>query len=114
MMCRRFAIIDQGKLTHISSMDENKDADQQDIKPVIFHVSDVDSAAAALAQLNTADGIKLDKETSEISFYIEQESLPIVNELFVQNNIQVYGFHIVKTSLEDRFFKLTKREAQSG
>ena len=46
---------------------------------------------------------------------LAKETIPLVNKLFVENDVAVYGIYVVKATLEDRFLEITnqKREEET-
>ena len=51
----------------------------------------------------------------ELVVKLAKETIPLVNKLFVENDVAVYGIYVVKATLEDRFLEITnqKREEET-
>ena len=109
LMCDRFAIIEQGKLIHISTMNENETTESQKLKIIEVEVSDAQLAYKLLAEHMTEVKVTARKE-SRLTLSLEREQIPGVNKLFVQNDIDVYEILNVKATLEDRFLEITNKE----
>lgn len=115
LMCDRFAIIKQGKLIHVSSMDLHNEQDQS-LQNVVFEVSDVETAVQLLQENKLTNELKIVGD-QQFSINIDKETIAIVNQLLVKNNVNVYGINLVTTTLEDRFLELTgkgKEEAKTS
>jgi ABC-2 type transport system ATP-binding protein len=109
LMCDRFAIIEQGKLIHISTMNENEATDERALRAVEIDVSNVNLAAKLLADKMPQVKVTSIKE-SRIVLSVEKEAIPEINKLFVQNNIDVFEILNVKATLEDRFLEITNKD----
>jgi len=114
LLCDRFSIIESGKLTYTSTIDETTKANQLDSTPVQFELSDVDNAVKLLEETKKNKTININKELSHISIPLEKESIAEVNRLFVANNIKVYRISTLETTLEERFLELTSQERKEN
>ncbi|MGP7816965.1 ABC transporter ATP-binding protein [Niallia sp. 01092] len=111
LMCHRFAIIEKGELIHISTMDETIKEDEEDIREVIF---EVDQPEKALPLLNNSN-IKFEFVTqnkTELTLKLTKLAVSLVNKLFVENDISVYGINVRKLTLEDRFLEITSQKGE--
>ncbi|PLT29062.1 ABC transporter ATP-binding protein [Peribacillus deserti] len=108
LMCDRFAIIEKGRLIHISSMKETMEEDQA--AEVVFEVSDSKKAADVLKNQVAASKIKVISE-EQFSVYVERTGISTINKLLISNDIDVYGISRVTATLEDRFLEITNKEA---
>ncbi|MED3791407.1 ATP-binding cassette domain-containing protein [Niallia alba] len=115
LMCHRFAIIEKGKLIHISKMDETVSEEEEvSVREVAF---ELESPEKAVDILRNSD-IKVEEisiKERELVVKLAKETIPLVNKLFVENDVAVYGIYVVKATLEDRFLEITnqKREEET-
>ncbi|MCB5236356.1 ABC transporter ATP-binding protein [Niallia circulans] len=115
LMCHRFAIIEKGKLIHISKMDETVSEEEEvSVREVTF---ELESPEKAVDILRNSD-IKVEEisiKERELVVKLAKETIPLVNKLFVGNDVAVYGIYVVKATLEDRFLEITnqKREEET-
>jgi ABC-2 type transport system ATP-binding protein len=109
LMCDRFAIIEKGKLIHISSMFDHDSSTEQAMRTVEIEVSDAVYAAELIKQNINSIKITAVKD-SKIILSAEKDSIPAINKLLVQNNIDVYEIVNVKATLEDRFLEITNKD----
>jgi ABC-2 type transport system ATP-binding protein len=74
-----------------------------------FEVSAIDAAVELLRQhfaefeISRISGNKL-------SILAPREKVPLLNSMFVKNEIDVFQIQTVKATLEDRFLEITNRE----
>ena len=109
LMCDRFAIIEEGKLIHISTMNENEEAEEKMLRVVELEVSDADSASKLL--LEKLPAVKITSIKGQRLFLSAQkEFIPEINKLMVMNNIDVFEILNVKATLEDRFLEITNKD----
>ena len=107
LMCDRFAVIEKGKLIHIENNQQQGEEEEQ--REIAYSVGDVLAAAKVLReQIPQADILKQDVQMIMVKATKEQ-SAEIVRA-FVKADIDVYEMSVVKKSLEDRFFEITKQE----
>ncbi|PLR76883.1 bacitracin ABC transporter ATP-binding protein [Bacillus sp. V3-13] len=109
LMCNRFAIIDKGKLTHISTMNDSVEGSEQLLRDVIFEVDHVEKAVELLKSNGFINDVKASKG-QEFTIAIKRETIARANQMLVQHNIDVYGISSVKATLEDRFLELTNKD----
>ena len=111
LMCDRFAILEKGKLIHVSSMKETVDIDET--KEVIFEVSSSQKAAEVIkgqAEVSVSSIHVISDD--QFSVHIERETISTINKLLISNDIDVYGISTVTATLEDRFLEITNKEAR--
>lgn len=108
LMCDRFAIIEKGKLTHISQMKETVDVGSQTKQHVMFEVDNTEQAFNLLVNQNLGEERKV--EAGFIYASMDRVTVAKANQLFVSNGLQVYEISYLKASLEDRFLELTNKE----
>lgn len=108
LMCDRFAIIEKGKLTHISRMNETVDSQSQSMQPITFDVSDGELALKIL--INNGFGEEAKLEAGLVHAHMNRETVAKANEVLVTNGIRVYEIALLKASLEDRFLEITNKE----
>lgn len=110
LMCDRYAIIEKGKLIHISSINLLNDQNQE-VHTVMFEVSDLEMALQLLNENNL--GVDFKKvDLNQFSVILDKDSIAAANRLLVMNNVDVYAIHTVTTTLEDRFLELTGKGSQ--
>lgn len=109
LMCDRFAIIEQGKLIHISTMNENEDSQAKALRSVEMEVSNVNLASKLLKEKMPTVKISSIKD-HRIIISVEKEAIPEINKLLVVNEIDVYEILNVKATLEDRFLEITNKD----
>lgn len=114
LMCHRFAIIEKGKLIHISNMDETVSEEEVSVREVTFEL-DSPEKAVELLRNSEYEVEESSVKGSELMAKLPKDSIPLVNKLFVENNVAVYGIYVVKATLEDRFLEITnqKREEET-
>lgn len=108
LMCDRFAIIEKGRLTHISRMDETVQLGSQTKQHVMFEVDNTEQAFNLLVNQNLGEGRKI--EAGFIYASMDRETVAKANQLFVSNGLEVYEISYLKASLEDRFLEITNKE----
>ncbi|MCA1318439.1 ABC transporter ATP-binding protein [Bacillus tianshenii] len=108
LMCDRFAIIEKGELIHISTMNESVGTEES-LREYVFEVSDMEKALAILENNDFGDKV-VKKVATEVSLSIVREDVAKINRLFVEQSIDVYGIHMLKATLEDRFLELTNKD----
>ncbi|MGI8385041.1 ABC transporter ATP-binding protein [Robertmurraya sp. P23] len=108
LMCDRFAIIEKGKLTHISRMNETVHLGSQTKQHVMFEVDNTEQAFNLLVNQNLGEERKV--EAGFIYSSMDRETVAKANQLFVSNGLQVYEISYLKASLEDRFLEITNKE----
>lgn len=108
LMCDRFAIIEKGRLTHISRMDESVQLGSQTKQHVMFEVDNTEQAFNLLVNQNLGEGRKI--EAGFIYASMDRETVAKANQLFVSNGLEVYEISYLKASLEDRFLEITNKE----
>ncbi|MFC4559275.1 ABC transporter ATP-binding protein [Virgibacillus kekensis] len=110
LMCDRFAIIEDGSLVHISSIDLLNNQEEL-LQAVTFEVSDPAKAMELLKQ--HATGAEITESTDEqISLTVDKETTAKINRVLVENGIDVYRISVKATTLEDRFLELTGKDKQ--
>jgi ABC-2 type transport system ATP-binding protein len=109
LMCDRFAIIEQGKLIHISTMNESEAEETKVLRIVELEVSDASLAAKLLSEKMPEVKVTNIKESGLI-LSVEKETIPEINKLLVLNDIDVFEILNVKATLEDRFLEITNKD----
>lgn len=109
LMCDRFAIIEKGKLIHISSMHDSMEESKEMTREVIFEVSDSSEAAILIKEKGLYEGV-IEANGDQIKLHLDKEKTMVINQLLVQNGVGVYGIVSHKATLEDRFLELTNKE----
>ncbi|MBT2656106.1 ABC transporter ATP-binding protein [Bacillus sp. ISL-18] len=111
LMCDRFAIIEKGKLIHISSMKETMEEDEK--TEVLFEVSNSQKAIDVLNEQFAGSEIKL-LDDDQFSVNVEKATISTINKLLISKDIEVYGISRVTVSLEDRFLEITNKEVRES
>jgi ABC-2 type transport system ATP-binding protein len=109
LMCDRFAIIEKGKLIHISSMHDSMEESKEMTREVIFEVSDSSEAAILIKEKGLYEGV-IEANGDQLKLHLDKEKTMVINQLLVQNGVGVYGIVSHKATLEDRFLELTNKE----
>lgn len=109
LMCDRFAIIEKGKLIHISSMHDSMEESKEMTREVIFEVSDSSEAAILIKEKGLYEGV-IEANGDQLKLHLDKEKTMVINQLLVQNGVGVYGIASHKATLEDRFLELTNKE----
>ncbi|WHZ59252.1 ABC transporter ATP-binding protein [Metabacillus hrfriensis] len=109
LMCDRFAIIEKGKLIHISSMHDSMEESKEMTREVIFEVSDISEAAILIKEKGLYEGV-IEANGEQLKLHLDKEKTMVINQLLVQNGVGVYGIVSHKATLEDRFLELTNKE----
>ncbi|WP_316572916.1 ABC transporter ATP-binding protein [Neobacillus sp. YIM B06451] len=107
LMCDRFAIIEQGKLIHISSINQLHD-EGENVQTVLFVVNNLEAAMQLLRENDLGNEMKIVGE-DQFSINLEKEEIAVANRILVTNDISVYAINQVTASLEDRFLELTAK-----
>ncbi|MRG86813.1 ABC transporter ATP-binding protein [Salinibacillus xinjiangensis] len=100
-MCDRVAIIQEGKLINISTIDEFSNEPNEGTL-VHFEVDDAEKAQNLLAE----QGSKIVK--GQLQVMTKKENIPAMNETLVQGGVKIYGITSKNQSLEDKFLQITK------
>ncbi|MBM7691005.1 ABC-2 type transport system ATP-binding protein [Peribacillus deserti] len=111
LMCDRFAIIEKGKLIHISSMNETMD--EAEAAEVVFEVSNSKKAVELLKGQAAAANVKVITD-DQFSVSVEKSAVSTINKLLIVNDIDVYGISRVTATLEDRFLEITNKEVKEA
>jgi ABC-2 type transport system ATP-binding protein len=109
LMCDRFAIIEKGKLIHISSMHDNETSEAKKVKTIEVELSNPALASKLLTEQMTDVKVTSSKGT-RLTLSIRKEQIPMINKLFVENDIDVFEILNVKATLEDRFLEITNKD----
>ena len=108
LMCDRFAIIEKGKLIHISSMHDHETSESIEVKTVELEISNPGLAAKLLTERMT-DVKVISSKGNRMTLSTHREQIPMINKLFVENEIDVFEILNVKATLEDRFLEITNK-----
>ncbi|TDL80409.1 ABC transporter ATP-binding protein [Peribacillus frigoritolerans] len=106
LMCDRFAIIEKGKLIHISSMHDSMEESQEMTREVVFEVSDSSQAAILIKENGLYEGV-MEAKGDQLKLHLDKEKTMAINQLLVSSGVGVYGITSHKATLEDRFLELT-------
>ncbi|MFT9596973.1 ABC transporter ATP-binding protein [Mesobacillus sp.] len=107
LMCDRFAIIEKGKLIHISSMHENEVSEVKKVQTIEVELSN----PALASKLLTENNVKVTSSNGpRLTLSVQKEQIPMINKLFVENDIDVFEILNVKATLEDRFLEITNKD----
>lgn len=109
LMCDRFAIIEKGKLIHISSMHDNETLEDKKVKTIEVELSNPTLASKLLTEQMTDVKVTSSKG-SRLTLSVRKEQIPMINRLFVDNDIDVFEILNVKATLEDRFLEITNKD----
>jgi len=106
LMCDRVAIIQNGKLIDVRSLEEAKSTTT--LKRVIVEVDSVETALQALTPIaeKTSPAIT----TEGIELQAEREQIPEITALLVHAGVKIYSVRSMNKSLEDQFLEMTRSE----
>ena len=107
LMCDRFAVIEKGTLIHIEN--NQMQGEEEEFREIVFAVKDVLAAAKVVREAYPEAAI-LKQDVQMITIRTTKEQSAEIVRAFVQANVDVYEMSVVKKSLEDRFFEITKQE----
>jgi ABC-2 type transport system ATP-binding protein len=102
MMCDRIAIIQQGTLIDVKSINDFVAEQKSDI-----HVFTCKPVEAAVRILKDEYGVLAGVTNLGIEVSIENDQIPQVVKTLVENQVQIYGISPMKKTLEDRFLEVT-------
>ena len=107
LMCDRFAVIEKGKLIHI----ENNIVEEreEDVKEVMSSIGDPSAAAIVIKEQFTNITI-IRQDEKVITIEATREEVAKVNRRLNEAGIDVFEIQVIKKTLEDRFFEITKQE----
>ncbi|GKU83750.1 ABC transporter ATP-binding protein [Niallia sp. NCCP-28] len=109
LMCHRFAIIEQGKLIHISTMDETVEEGNEEKREVSFDVDKLEQAITILRNSEISYDF-IQQKDSTLTLKLEKSSIPLINKRLVENEIGVFAINVRKLTLEDRFLEITSHQ----
>ncbi|MFD2443082.1 ABC transporter ATP-binding protein [Bacillus sp. CGMCC 1.16607] len=102
MMCDRIAIIQQGSLVEVKSMNDFVNEMESDL-----HLFSVEPKTDAVSVLKEKCGVT-SKETNEgLEVSTARTEIPRLVKVLAENDIQIYGITPLKKTLEDRFLEVT-------
>ncbi|WP_085505666.1 ABC transporter ATP-binding protein [Thalassobacillus devorans] len=105
LMCDRIAVIQEGKLITIRSVEDN---DQNQNNTFLFEVS---HPAKALKLIEDHQEIKkAEEKKGYLQLTINKEQAAELNRIFVENGIAVYEITKLRKTLEDEFLEMTGGE----
>jgi len=113
LMCDRYAIIEKGKLIHIASIQESDDYETNTVQEVTFTVNESEKAGQLLVNEGLIESYKT-KNGHELTFTIPYQLIPKINKELVHANIDIFGIHVSKKTLEDRFLEITNSSETKG
>jgi ABC-2 type transport system ATP-binding protein len=102
MMCDRIAIIQQGSLIDVKSINDFVAEQKSDV-----HVFTCKPAEEAIRILKNDFGVLTQKTNDGIEVTVETEQIPHIVKKMVENNVQIFGISPMKKTLEDRFLEVT-------
>lgn len=107
LMCDRVAVIQQGKLVDIKTVDEMTASDES--RPlVIVHVDDPLKAKKVLETTFPDNRVSLENSTLHLD--ISKNQMSKVNKTLAREDLEVYEIYSKKRTLEDSFLEMTKSE----
>jgi ABC-2 type transport system ATP-binding protein len=109
LMCDRFAIIEKGKLIHISSMHDHETSEAKKVKTIEVELSNPALASKLLTE-HMGDVKVTSNKGARLTLSVRKEQIPMINKLFVENDIDVFEILNVKATLEDRFLEITNKD----
>lgn len=110
LMCDRYAIIEQGKLIHIESMNETTNLEEDLLREVTFTTDDSEQAQKVIKEAKNIPVNVL--SPTQISVSITYNEIADMNKLLVENDRKVFEIVFVKKTLEDRFLEITNQSTE--
>jgi ABC-2 type transport system ATP-binding protein len=104
LMCDRVAIIQNGSLVDIKTMNDLLD-NTNEISVITLTVDLIDKAIIHIQALGSDYNPVINEKNIEIT--ADTESIPDIIAELVKNNIRIYDVHKTTKSLEDRFLEMT-------
>ncbi|MGL5972930.1 MAG: ABC transporter ATP-binding protein [Oscillospiraceae bacterium] len=103
LMCDRVAIINNGKVLDIKTVDELKNKENKNISHK-FYVNDIEKVKELLKE-TYSDKIKT-YENDFIELYVDEENAMKINKLLVLSDVDVLKLEKTEVSLEDVFMDI--------
>src|SRR5690625_1093387 len=110
LICDRVAILQHGRLISVDTIEEVDGKDDSNNMLVQFDVENPYKALEVIQSSFPNFECGISEEGLEIN--ILKEQIPTINEKLSASDIDVYGIHTRKKTLEDKFLEMTK-EAES-
>ena len=110
LICDRVAILQHGRLISVDTIEEVDGKDDSNNMLVQFDVENPYKALEVIQSSFPNFECGIGEEGLEIN--ILKEQIPTINEKLSASDIDVYGIHTRKKTLEDKFLEMTK-EAES-
>jgi len=104
LMCDRVAILQQGKLVDIKTIEDFIGSNDK-AQTYLIEAAPVDKAIMAIRVI---DGVREVKSVPEgLEVLTEREIIPVIVAELIRMDIQIYGVQMQRQSLEDRFLEMT-------
>lgn len=103
LMCDRVAIIQNGNIIEIQTLNEMLHEKESSI--VAFIVNPLDRAKKCIEGISSSYKPVINGTQLEIS--LKQEDIPTIVEVLVKENIKIYGVSKININLEDKFLEVT-------
>ncbi|MFC4776134.1 ABC transporter ATP-binding protein [Paenibacillus sp. GCM10023252] len=104
LMCDRVAIIQNGKLIDVRSIQSNHSSTA--LSRYVFEVDEPE----AVIRLVQAEGLTVEREGNAVAISTDKEQAAEWNARLVRAGIKVYGMRVLNKSLEDQFLEVTGGE----
>lgn len=102
MMCDRIAIIQQGSLVDVKSINDFVAEQKSDV-----HLFTCKPEEEAVRILMDECGVIARETNAGIEVTVENNGIPDLVKALVEKNVQIYGISPMKKTLEDRFLEVT-------
>lgn len=103
LMCDRVAIIQNGSLVEIQTINEMLDTTESSV--VAFNISPLEKASTFLASLDSSYNPAI--KDNEIEISIDWHEIPSIVEKLVHEKFSIYGIRKTTKNLEEKFLEVT-------
>jgi ABC-2 type transport system ATP-binding protein len=109
LMCDRVAIIQNGKLVEVKTVQEFVHEEEKVAAPVFFEVDQPGFAVKVLKRMLPEAPLFVVKEHG-IEVTVKRDQVPVILEMMMKAQIKVYGIQKSLRTLEDKFLQITGSE----
>ena len=100
LMCDRIGIIKNGALIDVQSVHDTT-TDATELRKVSIEVDQPGLALETIKEVHNINGEIVD---GLVKFHIDKETIPLLIQTLVENDLLIYNVETSKTRLEDKFF----------
>ena len=107
LMCDRVAILQQGKLVNVKSIQDLVGSSEK-AQTYLIEATPIEAALAAIRDMAGVGEVKASPEGLQI--VTDRDCIPEILEALIRMKIRIYGIRVQRQSLEDRFLEMTGGE----